>query len=100
MAYRKRTSMARRMAAARAAKERLRMEGEAVELRPELPELRREVIVRDYDFGLVEYRFELRRTNRVDCYRMMCDGVEVAARIGWARALEMVRRGFCRVRRD
>jgi hypothetical protein len=90
--------MARRMAAARAAKERRRMEGDACPPPVRLPELRREVIVRDHDFGLVEYRFEFLRTTRTDCYRLVCDGVVLAERIGWARALEVIRKGFIRVR--
>lgn len=97
MAYRKRTAMARRLAAMRAAKERKRLESPPPFYPQELPELRREVIVRDHDFGLVEYRFELRRCDRIDCYDLVCDGEVVASRIGWARALERIRKGFVRI---
>ncbi len=98
MPYRKRTEMAKRLAAAREAQERKRLEGPAPEYPADLPGLRREVIVRDHDFANVEYRFELWRTNRVDCYKLVCDGNMIAERVGWARALEIIRKGFVRVR--
>ncbi len=97
MPYRKRTSMARRLASMRAARLRQIEEGPAPEYPPALPELRREVIVRDHDAGLVEYHFKLFRTRRRDCYRLECDGKILARRIGWSRALAMIRKGFLRV---
>lgn len=89
--------MAKRLAAARAAKERRRIDGVAPLYPVDLPDVRREVIVRDYDFGLVEYHFELRRTRRRDCYTLVCDGEVIAPLIGWAKALAVIRKGFCRV---
>lgn len=64
---------------------------------PELPELRREIIIRDYDFGLVEHTIRLYRTNRIDCYRAEADGKLWKSRIGWSRVLDALRRSFLRV---
>lgn len=49
MAYRRSNRYTRRLAAARAARERKRLEGDAPDYPLELPELRREVLVVDYD---------------------------------------------------
>ena len=62
-----------------------------------LPELRRQIIVRDFDFGQVEYTFDLLRSNRIDSYRIRVDGKMLPGRHGWARALELIRKGFLRV---
>ena len=81
-----------------AAKERKRLEGPAPDYPAELPELRRVVIVIDYDFGPHVEVFGLWRTRRVDCYRMTrTDGTTIAPKIGWARALEKIRKGYLRV---
>lgn len=98
MTYRKRTRMSAKMAAARAAKARLRMERPAPDYLPQLPLLRRTVIVIDYDFGIVEHRLDLYRSNRRDCYRVVADGVkEWAKRAGWSRVIASVRKSFLRV---
>ena len=102
MAYRKRnkecSSRMRLRANQRAAKERRRVDGPAPDYPRELPKLRRIVIVIDFDFGPVVEVFSLWRTRRVDCYEMRRkDGVVVAECVGWARALEMIRKGFLRV---
>lgn len=62
-----------------------------------LPELRREIIIKDFDFGEVEHKIELHRTNRVDCYKMIVDGKLYDKRIGWSRVLEVIRKQFLRV---
>lgn len=88
-----------RMARARAAKERRRLEGKT-EPRLELPLVRRRVIVEDYDLGeTVRHEFELRRSSRIDCYCLVVDGAPLPGRHGWARTLEMVRKAFVRVGR-
>lgn len=82
----------------RAAKERKRLEGPASEYQRELPRLRRVVIVIDYDFGPHVEVFGLWKTSRIDCYRMTRkDGTTIAAKVGWAKALEIIRKGFLRV---
>lgn len=70
--YRKRTLGSRkfneRMARARAAKERLRLESEAPTYPESLPLIRRRIIVEDYDCGeTVRHEFVLHRSSRVDC---------------------------------
>lgn len=62
-----------------------------------MPELRRQIIVVDYDFGMIEHRIDLYRTNRIDCYRVVADGVEWKQRAGWSTVLEAIRKSFLRV---
>ena len=97
MPYRKRTIQSAKMAAARAAKERKRLESAAPDYPPVLPTLRRTVIIIDHDFGTVEHRLDLYRTNRIDCYRVVADGAEWKQRAGWSTILEAVRKSFLRV---
>lgn len=61
--------MSRKLRAARAARERKRLESSGPSHPRELPALRRTLIIIDYDFGKVEHRIDLYRTARVDCYR-------------------------------
>ncbi len=81
----------------RAAKERRRMERQGPDYPADLPVLRRQIIVRDFDFGEVEYTFDLLRSGRIDCYRIRVDGKELPGVFGWSRVLEMIRKGFIRV---
>lgn len=97
MAYRKRTNQRRKMATARAAKERLRLASPAPDYPAQLPGLRRQIIIIDHDFGSVEHRIDLYRTNRIDCYRVVADGVEWKRRAGWSTVLAAVRKSFLRV---
>jgi len=102
MAYRKRnrecSARMKLRANQRAAKERKRMEGPAPDYPVDLPKLRRIVIVIDFDFGPLVEVFSLWRTSRVDCYEMRRkDGKLIADRVGWAKALEIIRKGFLRV---
>lgn len=98
MAYRKSHRYSRQLAAARAAKERLRLDGPAPAYPAELPELRREVVVVDYDTGVpVVSHWRLYRSARVDCYRVEEMGRAWAGRHGWARVLSAVRQRFPRV---
>lgn len=98
MAYRKRTRHSKKLAMMREAKERKRLEGPAPDYPPDLPQLRRRVIVIDYDFGRVVHRIDLYKSDRIDCYRAVADGVPWKARIGWAKILETMRKSFTRVR--
>ena len=97
MSYRNRTRQSAKMAAARAAKALLREEGEAPDYPVSLPDLRRTIIVVGHDFGDVEHKIDLYRTNRVDCYRVVADGKEWKERMGWSRILESLRKSFLRV---
>jgi hypothetical protein len=64
---------------------------------PELPELRRQIIIRDFDFGERIHTLDLYRTNRRDCYRVIADGVEWKKRIGWSAILAGLRKSMPRV---
>jgi len=64
---------------------------------PVMPELRRQIVIIDHDFGTVEHRIDLFRTNRIDCYRVVADGVEWKRRAGWSTVLEALRKSFLRV---
>ena len=58
----------------RASKERKRLEGSTPDYPPDLPELRRKIIIIDYDFGEKRYEMDLYRSNRRDCYKVVVDG--------------------------
>lgn len=98
MTYRNRTKQSAKMAAARAAKARIREEGKAPDYPVSLPDLRRTIIVVDHDFGDVEHRIDMYRTRRVDCCRVVADGREWKERMGWSRVLESLRKSCLRVR--
>jgi hypothetical protein len=87
--YRKRTRGSKKfneaMARARAAKERLRLDGPAPEYPPDLPLIRRRVII-------------VARSGRIDSYDVSADGVSLG-RMGWALALVFVRKAFIRTGR-
>lgn len=90
-----------RMARWREAKERKRLEGPAPKYPYEPPEIRRRIIVEDYDFGrVVRHELVLFRSDRIDCYRVAVDGKLLPGRKGWAKALELVRKAFVRVKEE
>ena len=97
MAYRKRTTCSKKLKNMREAKERKRLESDPPDYPRELPDLRRRVIVIDYDFGEVINIIELYKTNRIDCYRVMADGILWKERAGWSKVLEGLRKSFLRV---
>lgn len=83
----------------RDAKERIRLDGSCPIYPYEPPEIRRRIIIEDYDFGrTVRHEFVLLRSNRIDCYRVAIDGKSLTERMGWAKVLELVRKAFVRVR--
>ena len=98
MAYRKRTTESRKLKNMREARLRKIAEGEPPEYPLPLPDLRRQIIVRDFDFGAVEHTINLYKENRIDTYRMEVDGRLYAIHIGWSRILEIIRKQFLRVR--
>ena len=95
--YRKRTRCSAKLAAARASSDRARMASDAPDYIPQMPELRRTLTITDHDFGEVQHRIELYLTSRIDCYRVVADGVEWKRRAGWSTVLEAVRKSFLRV---
>lgn len=95
--YRKRTKYSEKMKVARAAKERKRLEGDAPDYPVMLPDVRRRIIIIDYDFGEVIHEIVLKRSNRADCYQAVIDGKIWKERIGWSKILEALRKSFIRV---
>lgn len=87
-----------KVVAMRRGREAARMRQPAPDYPADLPNLRRELVVIDYDFGRVEHRLQFFRTDRVDCYRVEVDGKPWKSRIGWSRALAGLRKSLPRVR--
>lgn len=86
-----------KLADMRRGRERARMEGPAPDYPQQLPDLRRRIVIEDFDFGHQVHVLELHRTNRVDCYRCVADGVEWKERIGWSKILAGLRKSMPRV---
>ena len=80
-----------------AGRARTRMECPAPDYPPALPELRRRIVITDYDFGERVHTLDLYRTSRVDCYRVHVDGKPWKARIGWTKILEGLRKSLPRI---
>lgn len=97
MPYRKTKRSLETLAKMRAGKDRARMARPAPSYPPALPSLRRQIIIRDFDFGETIHTLDLYRTNRVDCYRVVADGVEWKTRMGWSRILAGLRKSLPRV---
>jgi hypothetical protein len=88
----------RRLAAMKLGRERARLAREPRGRMPDLPMLRREVAVIDYDTGApVAHTLHLYRSDRVDCYRAVADGRPWKDRIGWSKVLAGLRKSFQRV---
>lgn len=97
MAYRKTRRSAETLARMRAGKDTARMARPAPDRPVDLPDLRRRLIVEDFDFGRRVHVLEFFRTHRVDCYRVVVDGREWQRCIGWSRALAGLRKSLPRV---
>lgn len=97
MAYRKTSKYRQQLANMRAAKEAKRLTGPAPEYPAQLPELRRRIVIEDFDFEQKIHVIELFRSDRVDCYRVVVDGVPWKERIGWSRILAGLRKSMPRV---
>lgn len=98
--YRKRKQseqMRRRLAAMRRGRERAAMAREPRGRMPDLPMLRREVVIIDYDGGKPEaHTLHFYRTRRVDTYRVEADGMPWKV-CGWSVALAGLRKAFQRL---
>jgi hypothetical protein len=80
------------------ARNRQIQDGPAPDYPPPLPELRRQVIIRDFDFGERELVVSLYKCPRIDCYMVEIGGEIINKRAGWSTALEIVRKEFSRLR--
>ncbi len=83
--YRKRINGSKKYNAMRAARLRGIEEEPTPDYPPDLPDLRRRIILEDFDFGEVRHEVILHRTNRFDCYRLEVDGMVIVERIGWTK---------------
>lgn len=88
----------RKMANARAAQERKRLEsGDVREPAWSPPELRRLVVIIDLDSGRPLIRMaQLWRGDRIDTYRVRTPRGESRRDVGWSRVLAAVRKGMPR----
>lgn len=94
---RQREARARKVEAMRRGKDAARMDRPAPGRAPDLPTLRRVVIVIDFDTGApVTHTLHLFKTARVDTYRIDADGMPWRQG-GWAKALEGLRKAYPRV---
>lgn len=94
----KETAKARKYRLMREAKERKRLQSPIVEPAPMLPDLRKSIIITNYDFGLEIHRFELFKTGRIDQYRVEVDGNLWKTRIGLSGILAGLRKSMPPVR--
>ena len=77
--------VALRIRAMREGRARVRMEREPIP-RWSPPDLRRRLIVEDYDSGAVNRTvIDMHATTRIDCYRVTVNGIAQAGRPRWAR---------------
>jgi hypothetical protein len=97
MAYRKTRRSKETLARMRAGKDAARMARPAPDYPPALPDLRRRIVITDYDFGERDHTLDLYRTSRVDCYRVNVDGKPWKTRIGWSKILEGLRKSLPRL---
>lgn len=81
-----------------AAKERKRLESNEPDYPLDLPNLRRMIIVVDFDFGKKAHTLKLYKTNRVDLFRVECDGKVWKDGVGFSNILARIRKSMPRVR--
>lgn len=95
---RQKDDQARRLLAMRLGKERAAMAREPKGRMPDLPLLRREVVVTDFDSGApISHTLHLYRCGRVDQYRAVADGKPWKDRIGWSKAIAGLRKAYQRL---
>ncbi len=83
MAYRQTKRSREQIARMVAGKAAARMARPAEDRAPALPDLRRRIVITDYDFGERVHTLDLYRTSRVDCYHVHVDGRPWKARISY-----------------
>lgn len=94
---RKAEAQREKLAAMRRGREAARLSAPAPDYPLDLPSLRRRIVIEDYDFGHRVHVLELHKTDRIDCYRVVADGVEWKKRIGWSKVLAGLRKSMPRV---
>ena len=94
---RQREASARKLEAMRRGKDRARMARPLEGRAPDLPDLRREVVVTDYDGPEpVAHTLRFFKTRRADRYRVEVDGQPWKS-CGWSAALAGLRKSYQRV---
>jgi hypothetical protein len=87
----------RKLEAMRRGKDRARMAREPQARMPDLPLVRRMVVVTDFDSGQpVAHTLELRRSRRVDSYAVFADGQPWKV-CGWSKVCEGLRKSHQRL---
>ncbi len=84
-------------AAMRASRDRTRMSKPAPDYPPVLPDLRRRIVIENFDFGHEIHVMDFYKTNRIDLFRVVVDGKLWKARIGFSNALAGLRKSMPRV---
>jgi len=82
----------------RKAKERIRLERPAPDYPVNLPELRKIIVIIDYDFGKKVNVMRLYKTGRIDQYRAEANGKPWKQRIGLSGVLAGIRKSMPPVR--
>ena len=96
--YRVTTRQQQRYAAMRQAKAAKRLDSDPRPPAPEIPKLRRRIVIVDYDLGQrTVHRLDLYRSDRVDCYDVIADGKPWRRRVGWSRILAGLRKSMPRL---
>lgn len=94
---RKAASQREKLAAMRRGREAARLDSPAPDYPAALPDLRRRIVIEDFDFGHRVHVLELHKTDRIDCYRVVADGVEWKRRVGWSKILAGLRKSMPRI---
>lgn len=97
MAFRVTKRSAEQQARMQAGRDRARMDRPAPDYPPILPDLRRRIVIEDWDFGHRVHVIELHRTSRIDCYRVVADGQPWKRRVGWSQILAGLRKALPRL---
>lgn len=100
MTYRltqKAAAQRQKLDAMRRGRERARLSGPAPDYPAALPDLRRRIVVENFDFEHSVHVLEFFRTDRIDCFRVVVDGKEWKRRIGFSKALVGLRKSMPRV---
>jgi hypothetical protein len=97
LSNRRKATQARRLDALRRGRDRANAAKAPREYPLDLPDLRRELIVIDYDTGQpVTHTLHFYKSRRVDVYRLEADGKPRKC-CGWSAALEGLRKAYPRV---
>ena len=97
MAYRVTKRSAEQQSRMQAGRDRARMDRPAPDYPPIVPDLRRRIVIEDWDFGHRVHVLELHRTDRIDCYRVVADGQPWKRRAGWSQILAGLRKAMPRL---